>query len=110
MSNEEESLDEFECALSEENQHFLIEPILLINCGHSACKSCISNKNTDLIKCNTCSVVTEIDLKSAKVSAALKKAIKYLYESMFRLTEKEIFSKLNHFKSIFISNLKLIII
>ena len=31
----EESLDEFKCALSDDYKHFLIEPIVLINCGHS---------------------------------------------------------------------------
>ena len=72
----EESLDEFKCALSDDYKHFLIEPIVLINCGHSVCKSCILNESSNTIKCKICEIETEIDLKTAKVSAALKISIK----------------------------------
>ncbi len=38
--NSAQILDEFRCALSDDN-HFLINPIQLSKCGHSVCKDCL---------------------------------------------------------------------
>ena len=77
MSNDD-SLDEFKCALSDDCLHFLIDPIVLINCGHSACKSCILNENSRKVTCKVCGIQTAIDLKTAKVSSAFKIANIYM--------------------------------
>ena len=36
----EDILEEQKCALSDQ-EHFIVEPITLPNCGHSVCKKCI---------------------------------------------------------------------
>jgi hypothetical protein len=96
---EDEYLEEFKCALSE-NKHFIIEPITLIKCGHSACKGCFPEEKTNLIKCKTCGVVSEFDFPNAQVSKALKLMMKFCYESMYKILEKETILKLNFLKSI----------
>jgi hypothetical protein len=94
-----ENLDEFRCCLSEE-KHFIIQPITLTKCGHSACKECFPNVNKKQIKCKRCNVVSEFDFKTSQVSAAFKIALKFLYENMFRVIERETRSKINDLKSI----------
>lgn len=94
----EENLDEFKCALSED-KHFIIEPILLIKCGHSACKACLPNDNTNIIKCKTCDVVSEFDSKASKVSIALRRTMKYVYEDIYKILETDMNSKLNYLKN-----------
>ena len=95
----EENLDDFKCALSSEDRHFIIEPILLIKCGHSVCKACLPNNSISLIKCKTCGVISEFDFRESKVSTALKKTMKYVYENMYQILETEMNSKLNSLKS-----------
>ena len=92
------SLDEFRCCLSN-GTHFIIEPITLINCGHSACKECYPNDNQKFVKCKKCEVVSEVDISASQASTSFKKAIMFLYENMFQELEKETSSKLNDLKS-----------
>jgi myo-inositol-1-phosphate synthase len=104
----EENLDEFKCALSED-KHFIVESILLIKCGHSACKVCLPNDNTNIIKCKTCDVVSEFDFKSSKVSIALRRTMKYVYEDIYKILETDMNSKLNYLKSnLFIACIEMI--
>lgn len=49
-------LNEFKCALAEDN-HFLVYPIILY-CGHSICKTCLPN-NSSHVKCNMCGKLNE---------------------------------------------------
>ena len=99
-----ENLDEFRCCLSDD-KHFIIQPITLTKCGHSACKECFPNDNQKNIKCKKCNVVTEFDFKTSQVSVAFKIALKFFYENMFYALEKETISKINDLKSI-IENFK----
>jgi hypothetical protein len=58
--NSAEILDEFRCALSDDN-HFLINSIQLSKCGHSVCKDCLPNDTkVQSIKCKTCGIFLEI--------------------------------------------------
>ena len=93
----EENLDEFKCALSDDH-HFIIEPITLIKCGHSACKECFPTEKINSIKCKICGIVSDFDFMNAQVSKALKLMIKFCYDSMYKILEKEIISKLNFLK------------
>ena len=45
----EETLEELKCATSDE-EHFVIEPIPLANCGHTICKTCIPKDDLKDIK------------------------------------------------------------
>jgi hypothetical protein len=93
-----ENLDEFRCCLSDD-KHFIIQPITLTKCGHSACKECFPNVYQKTIQCKRCNVVSELDFKTSQVSAAFKIALKFLYENMFLVIEKETRSKIKDLKS-----------
>ena len=93
-----ESLDEFRCCLSDD-KHFIIQPITLTKCGHSACKECFPKDNQKFVKCKKCEVVSQFDFTASQVSTAFKIAIKFLYENMFQELEKVTSSKLNDLKS-----------
>jgi hypothetical protein len=93
-----ENLDEFRCCLSDD-RHFIIQPITLTKCGHSACKECFPNHNQISIQCKRCNIFSEFDLKASQVSVALKLALKFLYENMFHVIEKETSSKIKDLKS-----------
>jgi hypothetical protein len=94
-----ENLDEFQCCLSSD-KHFIIQPMTLRKCGHSACKECFPNHNQKIIKCEKCNVVSEFDFKKSQVSAALKLRLQFSYENMFQTIEIKTNSKINDLKSI----------
>ena len=92
------NLDEFKCALSDD-QHFFIDPIPLIKCGHYVCKECIK-ETENKAKCKTCGITTDFDFSTAQVSKALKQSMKLLFAHIFEHLEETISSKLEYLKSI----------
>jgi hypothetical protein len=95
-----EILDEFRCALSDDN-HFLINPITLSKCGHSVCKDCLPNDTkSQSIKCKKCGLITGDVLSEIQVSKGFKKALISCLGNIFELIESETSSKLNALKSI----------
>ena len=95
-----EILDEFRCALSDDN-HFLINPITLSKCGHSVCKDCLPNDSkVQSIKCKKCGVITEDVFSKISVPKGFKEALKLCLGNIFELIEKQTSSKLNELKSI----------
>ena len=98
--NSTELLDEFRCALSDDN-HFLINPIPLSKCGHSVCKDCLPNDTkVHSIECKICGIITEDVFSEISVSKGLKQALKFCLGNIFELIEKQTRSKLNELKSI----------
>ena len=97
--NSTEILEEFRCALSEDN-HFLINPIPLSKCGHSVCKNCLPNDSkVQLIECKKCGMITEDIFSEIPVSKSFKQALKLCVGNIFELIEKQTSSKLNELKS-----------
>jgi len=98
--NSTELLDEFRCALSDDN-HFLINPIPLSKCGHSACKNCLPNETkVQSIECKKCGIITEDIFSEIQVPKIFKQALKLCLGNIFELIESETKSKLNELKSI----------
>jgi len=93
-----EGLDKFQCCLSDD-KHFIIQPITLNKCGHSACKECFPKDNQKVIKCKKCEVVSRFEFTVPQVSTALKIAIKFMHDKMFQALENETRSKINDLKS-----------
>ena len=93
-----ECLDEYRCCLSDD-KHFIIKPIKLTKCGHSACNECFPKDNIKVVKCKKCEVFSEFDLTAPQISTSFKIAIQLLYENMYQELEKETSSKLNDLKS-----------
>ena len=95
-----EDLEKFRCCLSND-KHFIIQPITLPKCGHSACKECLPNDQLlKTIKCKKCEMVSHFDFNISKVSTELELSLMSLYENMFQVLEQETSSKINHLKSI----------
>jgi hypothetical protein len=99
MSKVYDSLQDFQCALSVD-KHFIIEPINLINCGHSVCKTCLPKGNITEIKCKKCGFITYHDLNNVPVSKDLQKALKLFLSNIFAALEQDTTIKLNKLKSI----------
>ena len=97
---DEEKFQEFECASSYDKEtHYLIDPILLANCGHSVCKSCFSNEMINSIKCKKCGIKTEKDFSTIQAAKALQQSLNVFLENIFEKIEKKTILKLNDFKS-----------
>jgi hypothetical protein len=95
----DESLQDFQCALSDD-QHYIIEPIPLVNCGHSVCKNCLPKGKVTEVKCKMCGVTTyHDDLNNVPVSRGLKQALKLYIGNIFAVLEKETEIKLDKLKS-----------
>jgi glutathionylspermidine synthase len=95
----EETLEELKCALSGE-EHFVIEPITLTNCGHSICYKCIPKDNVNKIECKLCGLVTEQDFSKVQISKASQKLLKMCLEDIFKILEADTSLKLNEIKGI----------
>ena len=94
----EENLQDFQCVISKEN-HFLIDPIPLVNCGHCVCKGCLKNGEVTLINCSICGIATELDFSKIQIIRGIKTALQLNFGSIFEIIEKETSSKLKKLKS-----------
>ena len=93
-----ESSQEFQCAISNE-KHFLIDPILLFNCGHCVCKTCIQDGEVTSINCSICGIITTMDFSKIQIIKGLKMALQLSFGSIFEIIEKETSSKFSRLKS-----------
>ena len=87
----------FQCVLSQQ-RHFLIDPIKLVNCDHSVCKSCLQDGKITKIKCVVCEVISEIDYSKIQISEGLKQELQSSLGSIFKIVEKDTSSKVNEIK------------
>jgi hypothetical protein len=102
-------LEELRCSLSDD-RHFMIDPIPLSKCGHSACKNCLPKKKFNSVKCKTCGVTTtDEDFSKINVSRGLQQTLKLCLGNIFELIESQTVSLLNKFKSILKIKIKLIV-
>ena len=99
----EEPLKELKCAFSID-KHFLVDPIILSNCGHAICKSCLPDDKIDSIKCKICGVVTQQDFSQIPISKPLKQALQLCLGNIFELIERETTEKLNFLKGATLRN------
>jgi hypothetical protein len=93
----EETTEELQCG-SDNEKHFLIEPIPLTNCGHSICKKCIPKDSVKKIKCTICGLISSQDFAQFKVSKSTQKLLKMCLEDVFKILENETSLKLNEIK------------
>ena len=91
------SLEVLKCATSDQ-EHFLIEPIPLINCGHSICKKCVPEDDLKEIKCKICGLVSKQDLNEIQASKGIQKLLKMCIEDIFKILKEETSLKLNDLK------------
>ena len=87
-------------ALSDE-EHFLIKPIT-VSCGHSACKNCIPIESNEEIKCKICYSVSE-KCFSNYVSKGAQQALKFCFDDIFQILEKETSVRLSELKGIYLN-------
>jgi hypothetical protein len=99
LTDFEESLQDFQCAFSND-KHFIIEPIVLSNCGHTVCKSCLSKGTITAIKCNVCGEISQ-HINNTKESTSLRNALKFFLGNMFTILEKQTTIQLDKLKSNF---------
>ena len=79
------------CGLSKDG-HFVKNPIVLTNCGHHVCKSCLPDKCHQTIKCN-CGVITERDFTNDSESLIANHMIKIVLSSLFEEIENKTYCK-----------------
>ena len=95
-----EMLEKFKCALAD-NYHFLVDPIILSECGHSVCKNCIPTDELDSIKCKICGVTTiEEDFHKIHVSEDLKQNINLYLVNTFELIANQADVKMKQLRRI----------
>jgi hypothetical protein len=91
--NSEDYFEELICGLSFD-RHFVRNPIVLPDCGHSACKNCLSND----VKCKICGTEIVRDLSGDKESIGIKRLIKTLLNDLHSLLENKQLSILINLK------------
>ena len=102
----EETLEELKCATSDE-EHFVIEPIPLANCGHTICKTCIPKDDLKEITCKLCGLISVQDFSKFEVSKGTQKLLKMCIEDVLKILEAETRLKLTEIKGML--NIKLFI-
>ena len=93
--------EEIICGLST-NKHFVKNPIVLVECGHSACKNCVLNENSNQFICKICDTKTIRDLRNEKESMATKRLIKIYLDDIHSFLEKQSFSQYTKLKGILV--------
>ena len=98
-----ETLEVLKCATSDQ-EHFLIEPIPLINCGHSICKKCVPEDDLKEIKCKIYGLASKQDFIATKASKGTQKLLKMCLEDTFKILKEENSLKLNELKGMLTIN------
>ena len=93
-------LNEFGCALSEDN-HIVQDPLMLNPCRHYVCKDCLNRTNINLIKCRFCSGFTKRDLVSGDGCSIIRDSIKLNIEKFFVVIQNQ----MNKARNIFLGML-----
>lgn len=92
--NSEDNYEELICGLSFD-RHFVRNPIVLPDCGHSACKNCLKNDG----KCKICGTEIVRDLSGDKESIGIKRLIKTHLNDLHSLLEKQTVEHFNKLKN-----------
>jgi hypothetical protein len=87
---------DYECAISENDEHFLQNPIKL-DCEHCICKKCIPNKK--LVNCGFCGRATDRDLNVSGESKIKKEEMKNNFKELFNETKERFQRFYEKFKS-----------
>jgi hypothetical protein len=86
----------FLCGTSVE-KHFIKEPLVLLSCGHAACKNCLP---IDIIKCGVCN--KRVDLKYDQNKAKdMYAQFKYNLDVLFGFLKREMSIEIGKFKSFY---------
>ena len=92
----EGTLEELKCA-SFDQEHFVIEPLYLINSGHCICKKCFEDYFKE-IKYKLCGLVSKHDFSATKASKGTQKLLKIFLEDIFSIIKEETSFKLKELK------------
>lgn len=100
-----EALQRFRCVFSKEN-HFLINPILLDNCGHCVCWGCLPAGISASIECQKCGKITYLDYKkNVRIQRDRKEALKLCLGIIFEKIKSDFQFKFNQMRGKKKSNL-----
>jgi hypothetical protein len=102
MAKNIDNLEDFICALSFQQKHYLEKPIIF-SCGHAACNECVDNlkSNTGLkqIKCLKCRKENSLEVDYVE-SDLLKNYMNLCAEKITKSLEKEFDETVKKSKSI----------
>ncbi len=93
-------LNELKCAFPSDNDHFLIQPIKLDNCGHSVCKQCIQKNKNQKIKCNLCKTISKQNFNDVKLSKDTQMLVEKNFLDILKVLEAKNKPKPEHFRGI----------
>jgi hypothetical protein len=94
-----ETSEEHKCALSEEEEHFVIDPIALTNCGHFICKKCgpVDNDIKN-IKCKLCEFESQQDFSQDEFLNFYQNFSQIDSEEFFKILKNKTALKMNELK------------
>ncbi len=100
MSNQT-NLNKLKCAVSSNNEHFLIQPIKLVNCEHSVCKQCIQKKDKNQkIRCNLCKTISKQNFIDVQLSKETQELVSKNFLDILKVLKAKTKLKLEHLRSI----------
>jgi transcription elongation factor Elf1 len=85
-----EILEKLQCSISNEQHHFVIDPIELSGCKHSICRKCLPiDKNKSSIICKKCGSLNEKDFVNSSESIDVKNLFTEQIPGIFHALEVE---------------------
>jgi hypothetical protein len=99
MSNQN-NLNDLKCAFPSDYDHFLIQPIKLVNCRHSVCKQCIQKDNNELIKCDVCSKTSKQNFNYVQLSKDTQELVAKNFLNILKVLVAKNKLKLENLRSI----------
>jgi hypothetical protein len=98
-----EILEKLQCSISNEQHHFVIDPIELSGCKHSICRKCLPNdKNKCLIICKKCGSLNEQDFVNTPESIDVKNLFTQHIPDIFHALEVKMSIMMNNIQGIVI--------
>jgi hypothetical protein len=89
MSIPENILNQMKCCLYNDG-HIVHEPILL-KCGANACKKCVSDSTNQILKCNFCNCLHELnDLLNSPKNELMEYVVTLFLDDLFQDLNKKL--------------------
>jgi S-adenosylmethionine:diacylglycerol 3-amino-3-carboxypropyl transferase len=94
-------LNKLKCAFPSNNEHFLKQPIKLVNCEHSVCKQCIQNKDKiQIIECNVCKTISKLNSIDVQLLKDTQDLVAKNFLDTLKVLDSKSKPKLEHLRSI----------
>ena len=104
--SQDEDIEKLQCCLARD-QHFLIKPVILPSCGHTACKECVFTSSVvEKEKCTICGTMNDLTSDDIQESSDAASKVISNIDRIAKVIERRFDESLNKLKGMCLNGTK----